>query len=53
MQTPLTGVADVHSGPLAHRFESLKDLNIVGAVIALGDFFFGHILHSRGWKDSL
>ena len=32
---PVVGVADVHSGPLAHRVEALEDLDALGVVIAL------------------
>ena len=32
VQAALAGVADVHAGPLADRFEAFQDLDLVGAV---------------------
>src|SRR5580704_17066497 len=41
MQPALGGVADVHAGPFADRFESLKYLDGLGA-IAVGRLFICH-----------
>jgi len=41
MQTPLGGVADVHPGPFANRFESFENLDGLGA-IAVRRFFICH-----------
>ena len=35
VEAALPGRADVHAGPLAHRFESLEDRDVLGAVGAV------------------
>jgi hypothetical protein len=39
VQPALAGVADVHTGPLANRIESLEDLDLAGEVVADADVF--------------
>jgi hypothetical protein len=44
MQTTLTGVADVHAGALAYRFEALQNFDIFGAVSGIfWSFSFSHV----------
>src|SRR5688500_7646195 len=48
---PVVGVADVHSGPFAHRVEAAQHLDLVRAVgvvvgVVLG-VFFGAVCHAK------
>jgi len=45
MQTALAGVADIHAGPLAHRFQALQNFYVFGAIFCVWWIFYVSHFH--------